>query len=216
MVLTQLACSHVKNETLRFSCYGDPVTGKARSREAILQAALDLCAELSYAAVSMEAIATRARVGKPTLYRWWSSKGALYLDAVTEQVGEPYFVIPDTGDLTADLRTWVHTVTEVFTDDKLRGLIAGVIGSAQHDTELTAILHKQIHPALSGRNRERIRAGQEAGQLVGLDPQLVEDLLVAPLWYRLLITGEPINARYADMVVNAVFTSSPLPVDRTG
>ncbi|MFI6316640.1 TetR/AcrR family transcriptional regulator [Nonomuraea sp. NPDC050556] len=188
------------------------MTGKAgaspRSRAAILQAALDLCAERSYAAVTMEAIATRARVGKPTLYRWWPSKGTLILEAVTEQMGEPYFMIPDTGDLAADIRTWMHTVTTIFTDEQLRGIVAGVIGSAQHDPDLAAILHAQVHVSLSERNRERIRAGQERGQLVGLDPYLIEDMLIAPLWYRLLITGRPIDAAYADMVVDAVLNAT--------
>jgi AcrR family transcriptional regulator len=181
----------------------------------IIQAALDLCAERSYAAVTMEAIAARAKVGKPTLYRWWPSKGALYLDALTERVGEPYFVIPDTGDLAADLRTWLQSATKIFTDDTFRELLAGVIGSAQHDPELATILHQQIHIPLSGRNRDRIRAAQDSGQLVGLDPYLLEDMLIAPLWYRLLITGQPITPQYADTVMNAVLSSTPTPTSNT-
>lgn len=191
------------------------MTGKAgatpRSRAAILQAALDLCAERSYAVVTMEAIATRARVGKPTLYRWWPSKGTLILEAVTEQVAEPYFTIPDTGDLAADVRTWIHTVTKIVIDEQLRGILAGVIGSAQHDPDLAAILYAQVHVPLSERNRARIRAAQERGELVGLDPYLIEDMLVAPLWYRLLITGQPIDAAYADMVVDAVVKATSTP-----
>nr|WP_206060667.1 TetR/AcrR family transcriptional regulator [Nonomuraea basaltis] len=177
----------------------------------ILQAALDLCAERSYAAVSMEAIAARAQVGKPTLYRWWPSKGALYLEALTERVGEPYFLIPDTGDLEADLRTWIHAATKIFTDGALRGLLAGVVGSAQHDPELANILYEQVHIPLSSRNRERIRAAQESGQLAGFDPYLLEDMLIAPLWYRLLISGQPITPEYADMVVSAVLSLNPTP-----
>lgn len=187
----------------------------ARSRAVILQAAVDLCAERSYAAVTMEAIAARARVGKPTLYRWWPSKGALYLDALTERVGERYFVIPDTGDLAADLRTWLQAATKIFTEDPLRDFLAGVVGSAQHDPDLAMILHQQIHVPLSGRNRERIRTGQESGQLVGIDPYLLEDMLIAPLWYRLLITGQPITAQYADTVVNAILSLSPTPTGNT-
>ncbi|WP_338089846.1 TetR/AcrR family transcriptional regulator [Nonomuraea basaltis] len=185
--------------------------GAARSRTVILQAALDLCAERSYAAVSMEAIAARAQVGKPTLYRWWPSKGALYLEALTERVGEPYFLIPDTGDLEADLRTWIHAATKIFTDGALRGLLAGVVGSAQHDPELANILYEQVHIPLSSRNRERIRAAQESGQLAGFDPYLLEDMLIAPLWYRLLISGQPITPEYADMVVSAVLSLNPTP-----
>jgi AcrR family transcriptional regulator len=159
----------------------------------------------------MEAIATRARVGKPTLYRWWPSKGALYLDAINERLAAPYFLIPDTGDLEADLRAWIHAVTKIFTDGVLRELFAGVAGSAQHDPELAVILHEQVHIPLSGRNRERIRAAQESGQLAGFDPYLLEDMLIAPLWYRLLITGQLITPEYADMVVNAVLSSNPKP-----
>jgi AcrR family transcriptional regulator len=159
----------------------------------------------------MEAIATRAQVGKPTLYRWWPSKGALYLDALTERVGEPHFVIPDTGDLEADMRTWVRGVADILTDDALRGVLTGVIGSAQHDPELADILYEQVHVALSGRNRARIRAAQENGQAAGFDPYLLEDMLIAPLWYRLLISGRPITREYADMVVNAVLSMTPAP-----
>ncbi|MER6593577.1 TetR/AcrR family transcriptional regulator [Micromonospora purpureochromogenes] len=181
----------------------------------ILQAALDLCAERSYTTVTMEAIAARAKVGKPTLYRWWPTKGALFLDALTERLGEPYFLIPDTGDLAADLRAWIRSATKIFTDDTFRGLLAGVVGSAQHDPELAAIIHQKIHIPLSGRNRERIRAAQESGQVAGLDPYLIEDLLIAPLWYRLLITGQPITPHYADTVVDAVLSSTPMPTGNT-
>jgi len=183
----------------------------ARSRATILQAALELCAERGYNAVTMEAIAARAQVGKPTLYRWWPSKGTLFLDALTERFGEPYFQLGDTGDLIADLRNWLHGVTDLFLDPVSRDLIAGVAGTAQHDPELAAILHQQIHLTLSGRNQERIRAGQLAGQLAGFDPLLFEDLLVAPLWYRLLITGRPISRAYADTILNTVLSAAAPP-----
>ncbi|MEU4538880.1 TetR/AcrR family transcriptional regulator [Streptosporangium sp. NPDC023825] len=177
----------------------------------MLQAALDLCAERGYNAVTMEAIATRAQVGKPTLYRWWSSKGTLFLDALTERFGDPYFQIGDTGDLVADLRNWLYGITELFLDPVSSDLVVGVAGTAQHDPELAAILHRQIHLTLSGRNQERIRAGQRNGQLVGFDPLLLEDLLVAPLWYRLLITDRPVSRTYADTVLNTVLGAAASP-----
>lgn len=184
-------------------------TGRtARSREAILQAALELCAERGYAAVTMEAIAARAQVGKPTLYRWWPSKGALFLDALTERFGKPYFQFAHTGDLAADLRDWLYGVADLFLDPFSRDLIVGVIGAAQHDPELAAILHEQIHIPLSSHNQERIRAGQRNGQLVGTDPLLLEDLLVAPLWYRLLVSGRPIDRAYADTILSTVLNAA--------
>ncbi|MEU5991964.1 TetR/AcrR family transcriptional regulator [Spirillospora sp. NPDC047418] len=189
-------------------------TGRgARSRATILQAALELCAERGYNAVTMEAIATRAQVGKPTLYRWWPSKGMLFLDALTERFGEPYFQVGDTGDIVADLRDWLHRVTDLFCDPVSSDLVAGVAGTAQHDPELAAITHRQVHLTLSGRNQDRIRAAQRNGQLTGFDPLLLEDLLVAPLWYRLLITGRPVSHAYADTVLTTVLSAARPPSD---
>ncbi|RFU83231.1 TetR/AcrR family transcriptional regulator [Streptomyces triticagri] len=184
----------------------------ARSHAAIHQAALDLCAERGYSAVTMEAIAQRARVGKPTLYRWWPSKGKLFLDVLVERIGEPYFAIEDTGDPVADLRRWLHGIADLLSDPVLGDVVAGVAGSAQHDTELATIVHQEIHVLLSGRNQERIRAGQLDGQLPRLDPLLVEDLLVAPLWYRRMISGRPVTRAYADTVLDTLLgAEAPQP-----
>ncbi|MEU4525945.1 TetR/AcrR family transcriptional regulator [Amycolatopsis sp. NPDC024027] len=186
-----------------------PAGRTARSRDEILQAAVDLCAERGYAAVTMEAVATRAKVGKPTVYRWWPSKGALFLDALMDRLGERFFLYPDTGDIDADLRTWLRTLAEVFADERHGQIISGVIGSAQLDTELAAMIQGKVHTALAAINRARLVKAQEAGQLAAGDPALYDDMLVAPLWYRLLVTGEPITSDYADTIVNTLISPAP-------
>jgi AcrR family transcriptional regulator len=173
----------------------------ARSRETILQAALDLCAERGYATTTMEAVAARAKVGKPTIYRWWPSKGVLVFEALMNQIGERFFVYPDTGDIEADLLGWLRNLTELFTDPKHGPMVAGVVGAAQHDPELATIVHQQVHLTLEARNQARIIKAQEAGQLTTHDASLFNDMLIAPLWYRLLITGQPITPDYADRIV---------------
>ncbi|GAB4588944.1 TetR/AcrR family transcriptional regulator [Nocardia sp. IFM 10818] len=178
----------------------------ARSRATILKAARELCQERGYGAVTMEGIAARARVGKPTLYRWWPSKAALILAAALEEAGE-VFVVPDTGDIRADLRTLVVRACEVLGDDKLRPLFAGVVGAAQSDpTTNTAV--KEAHHALRGPNQERIVAAQRAGDLPQGDPELLEDMLVGAMWYRTLITGGPIDLAFADAVLDKVLGPS--------
>ncbi|HUR07802.1 MAG TPA: TetR/AcrR family transcriptional regulator, partial [Nonomuraea sp.] len=140
-----------------------PTGRTARSRDAILQAAVDLCAERGYAAVTMEAVAVRAKVGKPTVYRWWPSKGALFLDALMDRLGERFFLYPDTGDIDADLRTWMRELAEVFADERHSQILSGVIGSAQLDPELAALIQGQVHLALAALNRARLIKAQEAG-----------------------------------------------------
>ncbi|GAA4497520.1 TetR/AcrR family transcriptional regulator [Actinoallomurus oryzae] len=178
-----------------------------RSREAILRAASDLCRERGYAAVTMELIATRARVGKPTLYRWWPSKGAVFLDVVLDQVVEPAIELPDTGDIARDLRTWIRGFAELFTDPHSRQLLVGLLGAAQVDTELATMLREKVQRPLQAGNQKRIIAAQAAGELPAMDPVLLEELLISPPWYRLLVSGEPLTVEYADALVDAVIGS---------
>ncbi|POX55110.1 TetR family transcriptional regulator [Streptomyces sp. Ru71] len=178
-----------------------------RSREAILEAAADLCREQGYAAVTMEAIATRARVGKPTLYRWWPSKGAVYLDVVLDRVVEPAIELPDTGDIAGDLRTWIRGFADLFSDPHAKELLQGLLGAAQTDAELAGMLREKIQRPLQAGNRQRIAAAQAAGELPAMDPTLLEELLISPPWYRLLISGEPVTREYADALVDAVLSA---------
>src|ERR1700733_1916686 len=114
--------------------------GRPRSAEAdraILAATLDLLAERGLDAMSIEEVAARAGVGKATIYRRWSSKGLLALDAFVRSFREQQ-PLPDTGtlrgDLTAALTAWIRAVTETPMGPMLTGLIA----EAQHDQELRA------------------------------------------------------------------------------
>ncbi len=167
-----------------------------------MQSALELCAERGYGAVTMEAIATHAKVGKPTLYRWWPSKASLILDALLEDSGD-VFAVPDTGDIRADLRTMVVRVCELVSDPRRKPVLSGVIGGAQTDPP-TAEAVRGIHNHMRPKNQQRIVAAQRAGQLPSMNPEVMEDLLISAMWYRLLISGAAIGPDFADDVVEAV------------
>src|ERR1700722_18100938 len=74
------------------------------ARQAVLEAADGLLAEIGFAAVTIEGIAARAGVGKQTIYRWWSSKTDVLMDAFLEDAVQ-YLILQDSGDLGADLRS---------------------------------------------------------------------------------------------------------------
>src|ERR1700736_6291349 len=102
--------------------------GRPRSQEAdraILTAAVELLAERGLAAMSIEEVAARAGVGKATIYRRWSSKGLLALDAFVASFQEQQ-PLPDTGtlrgDLIAALTAWVRAVTQTSMGRLLTGL----------------------------------------------------------------------------------------------
>lgn len=181
------------------------------SRVATLRAAWELCGERPYASVTIEAIASRAGVGKPTIYRWWPSKGAVVLDAMMEEIG-PNIAFPDTEDDLGDLRTWMHRVAAMLADPLQGGVIRGLVGSAQHDPILMQMWHEQIYLPTRTQTVALIQRSQRNGRLPALDPEILADLLFAPLWFRLLLAGGTPTTDHADAVLaSALRMLGPAP-----
>ncbi len=100
----------------------------AQSHQAILQAALELLAEVGFAAMSMDAIAARAGVGKTTIYRRYASKEELVADAI-ESIREE-IVIPDTGNFQSDIDTLIQNAAQITLNPIGRQTVAMIISSA--------------------------------------------------------------------------------------
>src|SRR6201992_2010275 len=112
--------------------------GRPRSAEAdrvSLAATVDLLAERGLAAMSIEEVAARAGVGKTTIYRRWTSKGLLALDAfvISFRAEQP---LPDTGTLRGDLLSALHAWVRAVTQTAMGPMLTGLIAEAQHDPEL--------------------------------------------------------------------------------
>ncbi|MFI6909837.1 TetR/AcrR family transcriptional regulator [Nonomuraea sp. NPDC050394] len=168
------------------------------SRQAILTAAFDLVGEIGYSKLSVEGIASRAGVGKQTIYRWWPSKGAVLLDALLMTMGGPLGDLPDTGDLEADLRTILFATVEEFRDPRLDGVMRALIGEIAHDAGLAAIYAERVDGPVRELKRRRLRAAQEAGQLDrDLDLDAALDLLWGPLLSRWLQRTGPLDHDFA-------------------
>ncbi|MFC4003356.1 TetR/AcrR family transcriptional regulator [Prauserella oleivorans] len=178
-----------------------------RSRQAILGATRALIAEVGYAKLSIEAIASRAGVGKQTIYRWWPSKGAVVFDAILalseQSPGEPV-ALPDTGDLEADLKQVVRATVAEFSDPAFDAPIRALTTELVHDAELAALYEKRVAAPVDEAKKERLRSAQRAGQLrADADLDLVLDLLYAPVFRRWLLRTGPLTAEFADAVVEA-------------
>src|ERR1700722_12327958 len=126
--------------------------GRPRSQEAdraILTATVDLLASRGLAAMSIEEVAARAGVGKATIYRRWSSKGLLALDAFVTSFQEQQ-PLPDTGtlrgDLIAALTAWVRAVTQT----SMGPMLAGLVAEPQHDERLRAGWEARVGEPLPG------------------------------------------------------------------
>src|SRR5688572_21996745 len=65
---------------------GRPPSEAAASHDAIIDAVYDLLQEKSVRDLTIEEVARRAKVGKPTIYKWWPSKAALVVDMFGERI----------------------------------------------------------------------------------------------------------------------------------
>lgn len=180
----------------------------ARTEEAILQATVELLGERGIAGLTVEEVASRARVGKASVYRRWPSKGVLAFDAFMASFVERQ-PLPDTGtlrgDLLAALRGWVRTVRDPVTGRTLRGMVAEV----QRDAELAAAWRERFLEPVRARTRQLVTRAVERGELPRqVDTEVVLDLCYGPLYFRLLQTTErPLDARFATMVVDSVMAA---------
>ncbi|MFE6039876.1 TetR/AcrR family transcriptional regulator [Streptomyces sp. NPDC056452] len=174
--------------------------------EAIMRTTVELGQELGYARLSIEAIAARAGVGKHTVYRRWPSKGALLLDSLLSVNGAA-LDYPDTGDVLADLRTQIHAIVELLGRAPLDSLFRAMIGEAQHDTGVAAALNERFIAPQARKTVVRLEKAREQGQLSpDFDLDLAMTILSGPLYFRLLITQEPLTPAYVDRVLKALFT----------
>jgi AcrR family transcriptional regulator len=172
-------------------------------RKAVLQAALDELAEGGYASLSIEAIARRAGVNKTTLYRRWGDRENLLLDAMLERGGERV-PIPDTGSLRDDLAEYAREIVASLGSSEVQALARAVTSVGDPGAPLAEASRRfwSARLDLAGQMVERAVARGEIPPQP--DPRTVIESVVAPIHFRLLMSGEPLDdafvSRLADLV----------------
>jgi AcrR family transcriptional regulator len=182
-----------------------PIPRGARARERVLRAALDVLAEQGLGGFTMEAVAARSGASKATVYRHWTSRGTLLVDAMDRSFQPP--PTPTTGTLRTDLIELLRGAEALLTDSPFPRLMAAFIDAAERDPALA-----RLHVELTERRREPVRralsAAQERGELPpDADVELAVDLLVSPAFYRRFIAHRPFPGDSAPAIVDAVLTA---------
>ena len=171
----------------------------------ITRATLELAREVGYAKLSIEGVASRAGVGKHTIYRRWPSKGLLFLDALLS-ANEPVLDYPDTGDIVADLRRQISAVVDLLGTPPWGPLYQALVGEAQHDPAVAASLNERFIRPQAEKTIARLEAGRALGQISpDFDLDLAMAILSGPLYFRFLISQEPVTHDYVDRILRALF-----------
>jgi AcrR family transcriptional regulator len=171
--------------------------------QAILDAAIELLAEIGYDAMSIEAVATRAKSSKATIYRRWPGKAELVAEAMRRRSEPVLEDLPDTGTLRGDLLTMVQRMFDGMNGVD-GGLMCGLAVAVRNDAEFGRLMTSHLHEQKLRSVASILARAEARGELPpGVDPSLV--LQVAPavaLFHQ--ISGEPLDAAFAEHLVDRV------------
>jgi hypothetical protein len=191
-------CDFIEN--IRKKACGRPVD-KMRD-QAILRAALELVAEQGYDAVTMEAIAQRACAGKATLYRRWKSKPCLMADALTSILPSQQKVQHERCE--DNLRDYLCELLSVYfgVNDQVRQKVMLSIATAiRRDKALSEAIHLDCITNQTNIFIDAIECITDK-KLDNQKLKLLADVGPALLFYKLLITGKPIEMEYVEHIVD--------------
>jgi AcrR family transcriptional regulator len=176
---------------------------EARLDGAIRAATLELVAEVGIHDFRMDDVAERAGVGKAAIYRRYRSKDELVTATIAALVSE--ITVPDTGSTREDLLALMREAVEVYSDPVKAGIMPSLVGAMPQRPELA----RAVRDGFLAQRRAALRAVLDRGVARGdlradLDVELALDVLGGPLFYRLLITGGPIDADLAEGVAELI------------
>ena len=168
---------------------------------AVLEAADDLLVEVGFAGLTIEGIAARAGVAKQTIYRWWSSKTDILLESLAVDAVE-HFSAPAGEDLGSDLRAHLRQLAVFLTETDAGAVWRALAGLAQHDAAVAARFEADVVVAQRERDRAPLLRAIDRGDLPeGEDIELAVDQLVGPIYYRVLVTRQPVRPQFTDSLV---------------
>lgn len=186
---------------------GRPIGRGEKVRTAVLAATLAELNATGYAGLTVEAVAQRAGVHKTTVYRRWQDRETLVVEALGEQIAEK-ISIPDTGALESDLIALARAFVRWATSQQGQALLAAFFSDAVRISEIAEARNRVFRGRLE-RARPVITRAIKRGELPeNTDPGAVVKMLVAPLYLRLLVTGEVVNEAVADQAARAALAAA--------
>ena len=178
--------------------------GRPRSEEAhaaILTAAIALIRDVGYDAVTMEGIASRAGVGKATLYRRWEGKEMLVAEAIKRIASA--MPSPDTGSLRGDVLAVMKGAAGMYRDPATGALLSGLVAAIARSEPIAAAVRSGFVAARRAALRLVLERWRDRGALrPDADVELLMDMINGPLFYRFLLRGEPVSEQVCGDVLD--------------
>ncbi|MEV6926866.1 TetR/AcrR family transcriptional regulator [Dactylosporangium sp. NPDC051485] len=186
-------------------------TTRSDRRAAICDAVFELLGEVGYDRMSMDAVAARARASKATIYRGWSSKPELVMDAIEHRFGgvtQP----PDTGSLRGDLYAQLSTLCAAASGED-GAIFTGLLTAAMHNTDLAQCMYRCAYESKHDMYEAMlIRAARRGEVPEGTSADLLHEVLHAMVTSRRMWQSGPLDEAFVTRLVDGVL----LPILRQG
>lgn len=182
---------------------GRPPRQTAESHAVILDAVYALLQEKSVRDLTMEEVAKRAKVGKPTLYKWWPNKATLVLAMLCERMA-PNLEKPTVLTAEESLRFRVRRLINAF-NGPFGTIVAGLIAEGQSEPAiLQAFFDRWVRPRRTATIAD-LQRGKHAGELRSeTEPELLNDAIFGAIYYRRLLRSAPLTRRFGEELVEQV------------
>jgi AcrR family transcriptional regulator len=188
-------------EPVRTSRGGRP---RDPSRDGVIRAAiLRLLAEVGYGALTMDAVAAEAGVGKATIYRRWRTKHDLVVDTISD-INRAIAVPPDTGSVEGDARALMDLVVTTVRSPA-GAAIRSLLPAMQYQPALVEAFRNGPLAVWRRAFSEMWSRAEARGEVrAGMDHSVTAEAISALIVQRWLLTGDPLNAAYVDEVYETV------------
>lgn len=183
---------------------GEPAALRGRPRDpersrAILEAARDLLRSGGWDALTFEAVASKANVGRPTVYRRWPTKGHLAAEVLAcdlLELGDPSqhrgIEMPDSGSFLQDLTYMLHRLVDSLRALERFGVMPGILAEMALDEELAHQVRAEVVTPNRDRVAEFVRNAIDRGEVTATcEPELLLDSLAGTVIYLMFIVHEP-------------------------
>ncbi|MET0279510.1 MAG: TetR/AcrR family transcriptional regulator [Steroidobacteraceae bacterium] len=178
------------------------------SRQAILKAAYEILRESGFAGFTVEGVAARAGAGKATIYRWWTSKGTLAIEAFLVAITPRMILAEESASAIADLRAQVQHAAGIYRG-RAGQLLRELIALGQEDGETSKRLRTDF---AEPRRQTAIRLLQRAiasGELpASTDVEVLSDALWGPIFHRLLVSHMSIDRAFVEKLLDLVLAGA--------
>jgi AcrR family transcriptional regulator len=189
--------------------------GRPRSdaaNKAILYAAREELVEHGFTKFRIEHVATRAGVGKATLYRRWSSKEALAQDLLAD-LAAPHIAVDDVGDTRQELYQCVEHALHAIRDTPFGAVIRALVSQIAINPKLGDPFRATVVQARREEIAKVVARGIERGDLrPDCAADVATELLVGPVYFRLIFGGD-LGDDLARTIADTVYLAFSAPPD---